>query len=387
MQVLLVDLGWAQTLWFLPALHRAGATVVFAVCGGADDRFLARYCTVRPLPRLDDPRFEASLRAEIESGGYDAIIAMSDDLLEACWRVVPDDREVVWPHVEPQYRRLVRDRAAVDALIRELDIPVPDRVEVDAGISAQALARVGLPCVVRGTQGYGGSQVRIARNEAEARDAFNELRAISEGRPYLQKFVTGPTLLVGGLFEHGEAEQWFAMQKLEVYPPGTGPSIRCLSVEAPREVEIAARIFRRLRHHGLGFVEFIRPPSGPPVFIELNPRPWGSVRAAAASGIDFLDLAAAQICGGPRCAPVKYKSGIEADLFPQFIGARLRSRRTPLRLAELRSWVRSLRAAPWSEPGLMLRFTRGLWWEWLDRWRKPVEQAGGAYGGDAGRVI
>ena len=213
---------------------------------------------------------------------------------------------------------------------------------------------------MRGTTGRAGNQVRLAPDIASAEAAVAALAEISPGQPFLQEYVTGRTILVGGLFDEGASRQWFVAEKVDLHLMPFGPSIRSRSIHMPEAIDLSARIFAPMRFHGLGFAEFIVPPDGPPVFVEINPRQWGSIRAARSAGLDFLARAAKQIAGHIPDPSRTYPAGREASLFPQYLAARIFRQRVSRH--EILHIARALRAVPWRDPVLAVHFFRELNW-------------------------
>jgi len=73
-----------------------------------------------------------------------------------------------------------------------------------------------------------------------------------------------------------------------MYPIEGGPSTLGEGVEHPLIMELGLSLLRSLNWVGVGMVEFkIDPRDGIPKLMEVNPRFWGSLQLAIASGVDF----------------------------------------------------------------------------------------------------
>jgi predicted ATP-grasp superfamily ATP-dependent carboligase len=131
-----------------------------------------------------------------------------------------------------------------------------------------------------------------ARNEEELLSIYAEM-APRSSRLLLQEFVDGEGTGYFALLNHGEMRAEFAHRRIrDVYPTGSGSSLR-VSIEPEPEIRQASlRILRALNWHGLAMVEFRRVPGESPVFMEVNGRFWNSLALACHAGVDFPALLA-----------------------------------------------------------------------------------------------
>jgi biotin carboxylase len=249
-------------------------------------------------------------------------------------------------------RRILYERAAKVGVRVAPWMPLVNTADL-----REAARSFGLPMVVRGTHGYGGTQVRIVASEAQAAAAYEELAQSSRGQPFAQAFVQGRRCLYGALFERGQPLRYFAQETLEAYPSSTSPSIRVRSLMDGRLNDYARALFQALEWDGLACAEFIREDSGEYSLLEVNPRPWTAIQAAQYCGIHLFEAFAEHLVGRPITSATQYEPGVDCALFPQFLLARLNA-------AKLSSWrdagyvLQCLRAAPWGRPRLMLHMLR-----------------------------
>ena len=358
MRVLLLHEGWEAALYLTVELARLGMRVTLA--GSSEPSLLRRYAEAVTAVDIRSSPGREGLSRLISSTPWDAVIATTEELLFAVFDSCAVPIEKIWPRLDPKFLPIMRDRRLVDQFVRSLGVRMPRLIVVGERSLSKAVEEIGLPCIVRGTAGRAGSQIRLAPDIASAEAAVAALAEISPGQPFLQEYITGRTILVGGLFDEGASRQWFVAEKVDVHPTPFGPSIRSRSIHMPEAIDLSARIFAPMRFHGLGFAEFIVPPDGPPVFVEINPRQWGSIRAARSAGLDFLARAAKQIAGRIPDPSRTYPAGREASLFPQYLAA-LISRQRVSRY-EVLHIARALQAVPWRDPVLAVHFFRELNW-------------------------
>ena len=102
----------------------------------------------------------------------------------------------------------------------------------------------------------------------------------------------GEALGVSLLFnQNAEPRALFVHKRLREYPLSGGPSTLRESVVRPEVAELAVRLLRALNWFGLAMVEFkVDPRDGVPKLMEVNPKLWGSLSLAIASGVDFPAL-------------------------------------------------------------------------------------------------
>jgi ATP-grasp in the biosynthetic pathway with Ter operon len=63
--------------------------------------------------------------------------------------------------------------------------------------------------------------------------------------------------------------------------------------------------------------EFRAPPGRPPVLLDVNPRPWGTLGLALDCGVNFYGLAARHAMGDPLPVPPQpYRAGVERHYLP-----------------------------------------------------------------------
>jgi len=121
----------------------------------------------------------------------------------------------------------------------------------------------------------------------------------------------GVSLLFNG---NAEPRALFVHKRLREYPLRGGPSTLRESVVRPTVAELGTRLLRALNWYGVAMVEFkVDPRDGVPKLMEVNPKLWGSLSLAIASGVDFPALL--------------YRLAIEGDIEPVFdyrVGVRCR---------------------------------------------------------------
>lgn len=361
--MLLLDEEWAATPHIAVALSAAGCTVHAFTCGTADTRFLGGALERTAAPPAHSAAYLPALARLVAHGEFDHVLALSDATLHALWSAPRDWEALDYPRAAAWQRDVLRNKRLQLELARAAGVLCPDyRTVHDGATIADAVRALGVPVVVKGVAGAGGQTVRIAGSALDAEARWREMPGGGEPA-FLQRYVHGATYLVGGLFDDGVPLRVYAAEKTEMHPPLTGPSVRLRTVDDEALVAAALAVFRALRWSGVASADFVRGADGRFYFLEVNPRPWGAVAAAAAAGVDLFTPLAALLAGRVPDAQLGWRAGVDRALFPQHLEARAQGG-TVLALARAVADVRGWRAAPWHNPGLVLHLSRWLWWTW-----------------------
>lgn len=355
MKILLVDEGWVQTLWLAQSLLERGVAVEIASTAGSHYPYRVMGIRAHRLPAGDDLRRQALGRI-VSEGDYDQVVPLTERFLLLAASVRACDAKLALP-VPRDRLALIESRTRMLEFVASLgfDIPPQERLPDEDGIE-RAAARLGWPLVIRGSQGEGGAQVRIAADIPAARKAWREIRAISPERPFAQQFVSGHIVVLAGLFRQGRAILASASRPIERWPGATSPSTVQETIQDPG-LSAWLKLFEALDYTGLASMELMRRPDGGYTFIELNPRSWAAVAAFRRAGVDYSGLYAAHLTGvelAPAAHPFPLSPGRIWPVFPRYIEARIRRGGVADPILHPRLWWRALLQAPWSRPRLLL---------------------------------
>ena len=108
----------------------------------------------------------------------------------------------------------------------------------------------------------------------------------------------------------------FTHKRLREYPLSGGPSTLRESVHNVQMEKIAVDLMKACEWHGVAMVEFkLHQVTKKPYLIEVNPRFWGSINHAIASGVDFPYLLYKMAVDGDVPPVLDYKIGIKTRFF------------------------------------------------------------------------
>jgi predicted ATP-grasp superfamily ATP-dependent carboligase len=136
----------------------------------------------------------------------------------------------------------------------------------------------------------------------------------------VQAPVHGAAVLASVLVrEDGTPSLVFVHRRIREARPEGGPSACAMSVPPdPLFVEPAVNLARAMGIVGVpAQFEFRSPANGPPVLLDVNARPWGTLGLALDCGVNFYGLAARRATGDELPAPPPpYRAGVERHYLP-----------------------------------------------------------------------
>lgn len=261
---------------------------------------LSRYCrqsTRYPVPTDDASGFVEAVLEFARTNAIELIIPVTDftivplsknrEQFQGVSRLALGRHEAI---------EIAADKFQTVRLARELRIPVPETALVT---SVEELAGMAgdwdFPVVVKdrfsvrwvGNHAVLGSVAYAYSLEDLKRKVGDRLG--ETGDVLIQQFVRGSGIGFSCLAAEGNASLPFMWLRVrETDPRGSGSSAQ-RSIPLTDEVHEASKaLVRRAGLGGICMVEFKRPHDGkPPVLMEINARPWGSLPLPIACGIDY----------------------------------------------------------------------------------------------------
>jgi len=290
LRALVLDCDCAAGLETIQSLGRHGVLVHASStkpdCLATHSRYVASFLA-QPSNSEELAAFIVALDGEHH---YDLIVPSTEvSLLAMLSPSMPSDvyrRAVLAP---AESIRTALNKEASIQLASSLGLPVPPSTIV----SAESPLPSSFPVVLKpihskqaSREGTRDFRVTIARDAAQWRSALlNDYASVTVQQ---QQYIKGRGVGVELLLADGEPVWHFVHERLHEYPlTGGGSSYRRSIAPDARLVELATKLMRALRWHGVAMVEFKMAPDGTPYFVEINPRLWGSLALAIDSGIDF----------------------------------------------------------------------------------------------------
>lgn len=188
----------------------------------------------------------------------------------------------------------VRHKARLAELARELDIAIPTTHHPAGDRELDSLADdLGYPAFVKIPSGAAGVGVERVDGADELRAVYRRLvadHALSGiDRPIVQELAPGDDYCATMILDRGTVSAALAYRNALTFPADSGPGAVRETVAAPRMQKVAERLLGELDWHGIAQVDFrwTGDPEDEPLLIEVNPRFFGGLSHAIASGVDY----------------------------------------------------------------------------------------------------
>lgn len=216
---------------------------------------------------------------------------------------------------------------------------------------------------------YVRGKTQAVDSPLQAQAIFSELREHG-AQVIAQRSVPGHGAGVFLLRHHGQTLLRFAHERLHEVPYTGGVSSLRVSCHDEPLVAQSERLLAAIGFDGVAMVEFRKSSAGPPQFLEVNGRLWGSLALALHAQVDFPLLWLRSVLGLPVLPPRDYPDGLRCrNVLPgelSHLSSLLRAREVPL--------SRKLQAL-WDQVALTLDVTMRHDHLWYDDPRPALTQA------------
>lgn len=356
MTAIVTDARYRMSLAVIRSLGRAGINVICQEERGIGTLdalgFHSRYAGPRWLtasPRLSPGPFVDDLVARAKGG--EVLLPMSlAAILAVAGRIayVRTKLKVMLPPLETILT--ANDKARLIGVAEGAGVPAPRTIVLPAAADpASILDKLEFPVVVKYREGEKlglGPQQRysIIRDRNRFSDIYRTMAA-RQASPLIQEYVDGDGWGMSAVMDaNSEPVAVFCHHRLREYPVTGGPSCFAESRYDERLVEYGVRLLKALRWQGVAMVEFKREyRTGQFKLMEINPRFWGSLPLAIATGVDVPTILYRVAAGEPVEPVLRHPTGVKMRyLFQDLLSARGYLRRVPDRGAFLRGFAGDL---------------------------------------------
>ncbi|MCL4518742.1 MAG: ATP-grasp domain-containing protein [Thaumarchaeota archaeon] len=201
--------------------------------------------------------------------------------------------------------KVAADKQSSQILAEKLGIPTPTTKVVHTLEDLENASQLfGHPFIIKDVFGSGKNQV-ISRHE-DIYACGKTLMQGSSGTLIAQEFVIGDGYGFFCSYETCKLRAYFMHKRLREGLPYGGPSTCARSWFDEKLAEYGIRILEALDWNGVAMVEFRKSKSGEFKLLEINPKFWGSLDLALASGVDFPKLVVNCIVDGDCETVLKY---------------------------------------------------------------------------------
>lgn len=262
-----------------PAYYRAKPEIAKAL---GDAQIIA-------APGFDLPAVIADLRPSHEADPFDAVLCLQDLRIVESADIA---QALGLRHLNPATARLARDKAAVRRHLERQGLPQPLCIEAQGAEDLlAAVAKVGLPALIKPADGFGSQNVFALRAEADlttlhqladlvaAGPGAYGLGVMAGGRMLVERLVEGQLIGLDTMSAAGRHRLLAVNEKLMFAPPSFAMRGGCLSVNTGQFAELETHAFNLLDaigfDHGAAHIEMILSDDGP-ILVEINPRLVGA---------------------------------------------------------------------------------------------------------------
>lgn len=221
------------------------------------------------------------------------------------------------------YSKMIKlhDKGEFAKIAEELNIPIPKTYIINDFNSIERYARLfTYPVVIKLKNSTSSVGISYAFSQedfiSKYKATINKFKLEPLFYPLIQEYIPGTGYGVSLLMNHGDLRAIFSHKRLREYPISGGPSTLRESVRHPEMESIAIKLMKHFNWHGLAMVEFkLDERNNKPYVLEVNPRFWGSINQAIASGVDFPYLLYRMTMDGDVSPVLDYKLGVRTRLF------------------------------------------------------------------------
>ena len=304
-RIMLTDASYKHTLGAVRTLGKRGFHMIAGSTSRHSISFYSKYCQERviyPSPR-NEKEFVGFLCNYACEKKVDVILPIGYLASTTLSRHKSEfDGLAKLPVADYEFMQIAGDKDRTMKFAASLGIKVPKMYTEKDNISS-------FPVVVKGLMESGTVKYANSNHDLSQFDLKNSL---------IQEYIPGQGYGFFALFNQGKPRAIFMHKRIREYPRTGGPSTVAESVY-DEELKIQGlRLLKALNWHGVAMVEFKKDSRDNEFkLMEINPKFWGSLDLATASGVDFPYLTTKMALEGDIEPVFKFRTGVKFRwLFP-----------------------------------------------------------------------
>ena len=304
-KVLLTDANYKHTLGAVRTLGKRGFHVIAGSTSRHSISFYSKYCQERviyPSPR-NEKEFVSFLCNYARNNKVDVILPIGYLASTTLSRHKSEFDEIAkLPISDYEFMQVAGDKDRTMKFAASLGIKIPRMYTEKDNVPS-------FPVVVKGLMESG--EVRYANSNQDL-SRFNLKNSL------IQEYIPGQGYGFFALFNRGKPRAIFMHKRIREYPITGGPSTLAESVYDEELKRQGLRLLEGLNWHGVAMVEFKKDQRDNEFkLMEINPKFWGSLDLATASGVDFPYLTIKMALEGDIEPLFNYRTGVKFRwLFP-----------------------------------------------------------------------
>ncbi len=293
--ILVTDSSYKHAVGIIRSLGRQGHRVIAVshsrLAPGRLSRYSARSVVV-PNPATDAIGFVGGIRQTCDEETVDLIIPVGFASYDALSHHLGVLNAVALRVAVPTPALFDRaaDKWEMNQQAKTLGLRVPNSMLASDTDSLRYFFEQHPRAIIKPRRESWGKSIHRFHAGAEPSGVAIQLKSVigdqSSDRFILQEYVPGHGIGYMALCVDGRIVREFMHRRLREWPPDGGFATAAISTDDPELREQGRRFLESLKWHGPAMVEFRRGEQGT-YFIEFNPKFWGSLEVALASGADF----------------------------------------------------------------------------------------------------
>jgi len=317
-RVLITDGAYKHTLGAVRSLAQAG----FEVDVIGSRRCLTGWSRYHSKVAYRQDRFNDETINEFVSflgnSNYDVLLpigARSVQLVSRHRAIIEEHCSIPLPSAKAI--ELCLDKEETNRFAATLGVKVPQTWSFKCLSELEAhIAEIAFPVVVKGKSEIVKDRPFYANNTDQLVEKISVWgKGLSSEKmpfPIIQQFIDGVGVGFFALYQQGKCKRVFMHRRLRETPPSGGASSCAVSIYDADLLQVGKKILDALEWHGVAMVEFKREKStGDLYLMEINPKFWGSLDLALASGVDFPVLDVRMAMGEQIPYSDQYKIGLK----------------------------------------------------------------------------
>jgi len=306
MKVFITD---AENKHTLAAVRSLGKKGVYTIAGSSikhAQSFYSKYCKERvvyPNPKNGE-KFVNYLLNFLKESEIDVLLPIGYTVTTILSKFKNNFSPYVGiPIANYEVMKIASDKNETIKLAQSIGIKTPKTIFVDEQKVVNE-SDLNFPVVIKGV---------VESGHICYANSYKELLTKLENNQnsLLQEYIPGEGYGFFGLFNHGEPRAIFMHKRIREYPITGGPSTVAESIYDPKLKNAGLKILKELNWHGVAMVEFKKDSrDGEFKLMEINPKFWGSLDLAIASGVDFPYLACKMAVEGDVEPVFEYETGV-----------------------------------------------------------------------------
>lgn len=317
MNALVTDAHLRRSLIVIRSLVKRGIDVTAAgEMKYLNSTFYSRYCRksiLYPSPSMHETAFLKAISKIAKE--YDVLIPLHERTMVPISKHLDELREIIRVPI-PSYETLLLaiDKSKTIQVARNLGIPTPRTHFINDLKEFTSLSKdLQYPVVIKLREEIFTPPPRYAY-AFSPKDLLIKYKMMNKknAHPIIQEFILGRGYGFFTIFnERSEPLTVFCHRRIRELPITGGQSVYCESVFEPQIVKYGLKLLKEIRWYGVAMVEFrLDYRDDKFKLMEVNPRFWGSLPLAIASGMDFPFLLY-KMAFGENVKCLVYKSGIK----------------------------------------------------------------------------